>query len=353
MKRSKTSLSTSAGAGVGAVDLVDHHDRRQAGLERLAQHEAGLRQRALAGVHQQQDAVDHLQRPLHLAAEVGVAGGVDDVDPRPQEVDGRVLGHDGDALLALEVDRVHHSLGHVLVGAEGAALPEHRVHQRGLAVVDVGDDGEVAHVVSGLGSQTVLSYLGEWEKSVKKLHSPAGTGRIPQLTKGTGGAARQGGLRPGRPTSGPAWRAAPAHGLHLVRLEVGELAAGADPGRHLLPDQPVPLPFEADRRRPPLDRPLAAQAAHRQHLGRRRQPAPSAPQRERRVEIHHRPQDAAGAWRRGIVRRGVPGKSPRKDTRGGSQPSTAWDAPLLRRILRTAFSSFCKDLARSGAPSSV
>src|SRR4029077_18315490 len=28
-----------------------------------------------------------------------------------------------------------------------------------------------------------------------------------------------------------------AHGLDLVRLEVGELAAAADPGRHLLPDQ--------------------------------------------------------------------------------------------------------------------
>ena len=29
-------------AGVGAVDLVDHDDDRQARLERLAQHEAGL-----------------------------------------------------------------------------------------------------------------------------------------------------------------------------------------------------------------------------------------------------------------------------------------------------------------------
>ncbi len=141
---------------VRAVDLVDHHDRRQPRLQRLAQHEPRLRQRPFARVHQQQHAVHHLERPLHLAAEVGVAGRVHDVDADAAVVDGRVLGHDGDALLALEVDRVHHPLGHVLVLVEDAALPQHRVHQRGLAMVDVGDDGEVTHVVSGLHSQTVL-----------------------------------------------------------------------------------------------------------------------------------------------------------------------------------------------------
>ena len=36
----------------------------------------------------------------------------------------------------------------VLVVAEDAALPEHGVHERGLAVVDVGDDGDVAQVLA-------------------------------------------------------------------------------------------------------------------------------------------------------------------------------------------------------------
>ena len=67
-------------AGVAAVDLVHHEDHGQARLERLAQHEAGLRQRALAGVDEQQHAVDHGEAALDLAAEVGVAGRVDDVD---------------------------------------------------------------------------------------------------------------------------------------------------------------------------------------------------------------------------------------------------------------------------------
>ena len=65
---------------VRAVDLVDDEDHRQPRLERLAQHEARLGQRALGGVDEQHDAVDHRQPALDLAAEVGVAGGVDEVE---------------------------------------------------------------------------------------------------------------------------------------------------------------------------------------------------------------------------------------------------------------------------------
>ena len=59
-------------------------------------------------------------------------------------MDGGVLGQDGDAALALELVAVHRALGDALVGAERAALVQQRVDQRGLAVVDVGDDGDVA-----------------------------------------------------------------------------------------------------------------------------------------------------------------------------------------------------------------
>ena len=142
-------------ARVGAVGLVDEQDDGKLRLERLAQHEAGLRQRALARVDEQHDAVDHGQAALDLAAEVGVAGGVDDVD-RDGHLgvdalvgDRRVLGEDRDALLTLEVVRVHRALFHVLVRAEGAGLTQHGVDERGLAVVDVRDDRDVAEVRSG------------------------------------------------------------------------------------------------------------------------------------------------------------------------------------------------------------
>ena len=59
-------------------------------------------------------------------------------------MDGGVLGENRDAALALEVGVVHRALGDALVGAERAALVQQRVDERGLAVVDVGDDGDVA-----------------------------------------------------------------------------------------------------------------------------------------------------------------------------------------------------------------
>ena len=135
-------------AGVGPVDLVHHEHDRQPGLERLAQHEAGLGQRALRGVHQQQHAVDHGQPTLDLAPEVGVPRSVDDVDLHPAPAHRRVLGQDGDALLPLEVARVHDPVGQLLVGAERAGLAQQGVDQRRLAVVDVGHDGHVPDVLA-------------------------------------------------------------------------------------------------------------------------------------------------------------------------------------------------------------
>ena len=131
------------GARVGPVDLVHDEDDRKACLERLAQDEPRLGERALGGVDQEEDAVDHRQAALDLAAEVGVARRVDDVHLGLADLDGGVLGQDRDALLALEVHRVEHALGDVLVVAERAGLPEQRVDERRFAVVDVRDDGDV------------------------------------------------------------------------------------------------------------------------------------------------------------------------------------------------------------------
>ena len=66
--------------GVGAVDLVDDDDRPQAELQGLLEHEPGLRHGAFGGVDEEEDAVDHPEDAFDLAAEVGVARRVDDVD---------------------------------------------------------------------------------------------------------------------------------------------------------------------------------------------------------------------------------------------------------------------------------
>ena len=66
-------------------------------------------------------------------------------------MDRRVLGEDRDALLALQLTGVHDALAGGLLGGpgpEGARLPEHGVDKSGLAVVDVGDDGDVTQVLA-------------------------------------------------------------------------------------------------------------------------------------------------------------------------------------------------------------
>ena len=135
-------------AGIGAVDLVDGHHEAQVLLQSLLQHETGLGHAALGSVHQQQDAVDHLQHALDLAAEVGVARGIDDIDLDTLVGAGAVLGQNGDAALTLDVTAVHDTLCHDLIVAESAALMQHRVHQRGLAVVNVSDDSDIAQIVT-------------------------------------------------------------------------------------------------------------------------------------------------------------------------------------------------------------
>ena len=140
--------------GIGAVDLVDGHHDRQPERHRLLEHVAGLGQRALRGIHEQQHGIDHQQRPLDLATEVGVTRRIHDVQADVAVLDAGLLGEDGDALLALEVAGVHHPFGDDLVGLEGARLLEDGIDEGRLAVVDVGHDGDVAQVGAdgGLGS---------------------------------------------------------------------------------------------------------------------------------------------------------------------------------------------------------
>ena len=103
--------------------------------------------RALEGVDQQQTAVGHIEHALHLAAEVGVARSVYDIDFGVFVVDGNVLRENRYAALALEVVVVENEFAGVLVFAEKISGEQHFIDQRGLAVVHVGYDGDVTDVL--------------------------------------------------------------------------------------------------------------------------------------------------------------------------------------------------------------
>ena len=143
-------VECAGGVCVGPVGLVDDDDRPQPEPERSHEHVARLGHGALVGVDQQQHRVDHAEHTLHLAAEIGVARRVDDVDQVLLPLHRAVLGADGDAALALEVVAVHHTLVDVGALAEHVGGAEDAVDQRRLAVIDVGDDGQVADLFSGV-----------------------------------------------------------------------------------------------------------------------------------------------------------------------------------------------------------
>ncbi len=133
-------------ARIAAIDLVDDDDRAQALAQRLADHEFGLRHRPFGGIDQHQNAIDHREDALDLAAEIGMAGRVDDVDARLLPLHRGAFGENGDAALALEIVRIERALHHLLIGAESAALAQKLIDKRGLAMIDMRDDGDIANI---------------------------------------------------------------------------------------------------------------------------------------------------------------------------------------------------------------
>jgi hypothetical protein len=125
---------------------VDHHDRLEPEIERLLRHEFGLRHRAFGRVHQDQHAVHHVENAFDLAAEIGMARRIDDVDPRAAPDHRGAFGEDRDAALALQIVRIHRPFGDALIVAERPALAEQRVDKGRLAMIDMGDDGDVSKI---------------------------------------------------------------------------------------------------------------------------------------------------------------------------------------------------------------
>ena len=131
------------GVGRREVDLVQHGDDLEVVLEGEVAVGQGLGLDALRGVDDEDDTLTRGEGPAHLVAEVDVAGRVDQVEDVAVPLDADVLGLDRDAPLALEIHRVEVLLAHV-ARLNSAGDLEDAVGERRLAVVDVGDDREVA-----------------------------------------------------------------------------------------------------------------------------------------------------------------------------------------------------------------
>ena len=145
------------------IDLVEHRQDFEALVDRGIAIGDRLRLDALGGVHHEQGTLARGQRPGDLVAEIDVARGIDEVELVGLAVFGGVLERDalrlyGDAALALEVHGVEHLVCHFAL-AQGVAQLDEPIRQGRLAVVDMGDDREVADVArsSHCGHSTRLT----------------------------------------------------------------------------------------------------------------------------------------------------------------------------------------------------
>ena len=116
--------------------------------QRALKHESRLGHRAFRRVNKQNNAVYHFKYTLNLAAEVSVAGGVNDIDFYILVMNRGVLRKNGDTSLALDIARVHNAGYGFLILSVNAALLEHFINQSGLSVVNVCNDRYVSQIVS-------------------------------------------------------------------------------------------------------------------------------------------------------------------------------------------------------------
>ena len=137
-------LGVALGLGGREVDLVEAGDD----LEVVLEGEVAVGQRlgldALGRVDEQDDALARGERAGHLVAEVDVAGRVDQVEhvvaARRARTDWSLIVMPRSRSRSIE----SRYCGPHVAGVDGAADLEDAVAQRGLPVVDVGDDAERA-----------------------------------------------------------------------------------------------------------------------------------------------------------------------------------------------------------------
>jgi len=165
---------------VGEVDLIQHGDQREALGEGEVEVGDCLRLHTLTGIHQQQRSSTAGITPRHLGPEVDVARRVHQMQqvvfPLVCVYHTACLRLDGDATLPLHVELVEKLL--LAAGLDGARNLQQAVRQRRLAMVDVGDDAEIAVPVDGdlgdallelsLGAESLRISSGEGRQALKQ-----------------------------------------------------------------------------------------------------------------------------------------------------------------------------------------
>ena len=136
------------GPRLRAVDLVDADDDRQIQRKGFLQDKFRLRHCPFKGIDEKNDAVDHFQDTLYLAAEIRMAGSIYNIDLDSVVFNRSILGENRDPPFALDRPGIHDTFTDLLVIAEHTALTEHTVHERRLPVIYMRYDCYISDIFS-------------------------------------------------------------------------------------------------------------------------------------------------------------------------------------------------------------
>ena len=100
------------------------------------------------------------KRSFDFTSEVCVSRRIDDVDFDAVVDDAGVLRPDGNAPLSFLVHGIHNALAHVIDLPMHVRLAKDGIDQRGLAVVYVGDDGDIPDIRSASLRRTEHGWCG-------------------------------------------------------------------------------------------------------------------------------------------------------------------------------------------------
>ena len=92
-------------------------------LQCLGKHETGLRHGAFGCIYQQENAVNHFEHTLYLAAEIGMARGVYDIDLNAVILNGGILCENCDSSFTLDVVGIHYSVFCLSISSTRVVLP--------------------------------------------------------------------------------------------------------------------------------------------------------------------------------------------------------------------------------------
>ena len=137
--------------GLRQIHFVEHWHHLDAEFDRGVAVGDGLRLDTLRCVHDEQRALAGRERAADLIGEIHVTGGIDQVE----RVDLATLGFvvqrsrlrlDCDPAFALDIHRVENLRGHFAISQPPTTLDQ-PIREGGLAVVDMGNDGEITDVL--------------------------------------------------------------------------------------------------------------------------------------------------------------------------------------------------------------